>query len=46
MNTQAAMRRFIAATKDRPAGPSGPVIDRAAADKILVAFGLGRDPAR
>ena len=41
MTSRAAFRRFIAATQDQPASPSAPVMDRAAADKVLAAFGLG-----
>lgn len=41
MTSRAAFRRFIAATQDRPAAAAGPaVLDRAAADKVLGAFGL------
>lgn len=43
MTSRAAIRRFIAATQDQPASPAAPVMDRAAADKVLAAFGLGRD---
>ena len=44
VTSRLAMRRFIAATQDRPAGPAGQVISRADADKVLAAFGLARNP--
>jgi hypothetical protein len=39
MTSRAAIRRFIAATQDRPV-PASAILDRAAANKVLGAFGL------